>query len=430
MAIAGRVAIVPKGKWLATLSYSKLDMVTYNSNAYVAYKDSVGIEPTNEEYWMLTIENVTAKDLAELQTNVKALFDGTTPAGDSKKLNGLAAEEFVKGVSPYFVSGETILSWASNPQGIYKKFVVDANGYPSDAPIEGEGFVELDITASRIIATFTTYVGDKQTVYKRKITSNAWVTDWSNSADGGNADTVDGYHAYEFQPYHPVNDKPYTDAVGRLEWNSTNKVFEWKVTQGETEYGVNADTVDNHHAYQFQPIDQEMNAFSDIKAYLEWQSTGDYVGYMKWKALHDSQGVTYPIMVDNADTVDGYHASDFFPSTGGTLSGNIGIGTGYASVACDNNHVKVSSFCDASNHTDNYRVIAVVNQKVSNDIRDALQFQNVENGIITNYVVLHTGNSAPVAIQESAPSDTTALWYDIANKKIKAYIDGAWTATA
>ena len=44
--------------------------------------------------------------------------------------------------------------------------------------------------------------------------------------------------------------------------------------------------------------------------------------------------------------------------------------------------------------------------------------------------LLHTGNSAKVHIGTSVPSDTVSLWYDTANKKVKAYIDGAWTAAA
>ncbi|MBQ8280930.1 MAG: hypothetical protein IJZ25_00835, partial [Lachnospiraceae bacterium] len=47
-----------------------------------------------------------------------------------------------------------------------------------------------------------------------------------------------------------------------------------------------------------------------------------------------------------------------------------------------------------------------------------------------NKEIHHDGNSAKVAIQESAPTDTTALWVDTANNKVKAYKDGAWTAMA
>lgn len=40
--------------------------------------------------------------------------------------------------------------------------------------------------------------------------------------------------------------------------------------------------------------------------------------------------------------------------------------------------------------------------------------------------VLHTGNSSAVVVSSSAPSDTSALWYDTVNKVLKRYVDGAW----
>ena len=43
------------------------------------------------------------------------------------------------------------------------------------------------------------------------------------------------------------------------------------------------------------------------------------------------------------------------------------------------------------------------------------------------YVLHHDGNSAKVVSSASAPSDTKAIWVDTSNKKIKAYINGAWT---
>lgn len=38
MAIAGRVAIVPKGDWSADATYKRLDAVTYNNTLYFAKK--------------------------------------------------------------------------------------------------------------------------------------------------------------------------------------------------------------------------------------------------------------------------------------------------------------------------------------------------------------------------------------------------------
>lgn len=53
MAIAGRVAIVPKGEWTEDASYEKLDLVYYLGSSYIAKKSSVGVVPTEDECWML-----------------------------------------------------------------------------------------------------------------------------------------------------------------------------------------------------------------------------------------------------------------------------------------------------------------------------------------------------------------------------------------
>lgn len=78
MAIAGKVAITPGYEWSVDVAYDKLVVVTFENNVYLSTKPSTGIEPTNEEYWMLLIENVTAEDLAELQTTVDNIINGTT----------------------------------------------------------------------------------------------------------------------------------------------------------------------------------------------------------------------------------------------------------------------------------------------------------------------------------------------------------------
>jgi hypothetical protein len=56
MAIAGRVAIVPKGDWSADVTYKRLDAVTYNNALYFAKKDvPAGTATSNTEYWSKSI---------------------------------------------------------------------------------------------------------------------------------------------------------------------------------------------------------------------------------------------------------------------------------------------------------------------------------------------------------------------------------------
>lgn len=57
MAVAGKVAITPKGDYDKNATYKRLDCVKYYNVMYVAKKDvPKGIELTNEEYWMKGIE--------------------------------------------------------------------------------------------------------------------------------------------------------------------------------------------------------------------------------------------------------------------------------------------------------------------------------------------------------------------------------------
>ena len=57
MAIAGRVAIVPKGDYDKNASYKRLDCVKYLNVMYVAKKDvPIGTAITDESYWMKGVE--------------------------------------------------------------------------------------------------------------------------------------------------------------------------------------------------------------------------------------------------------------------------------------------------------------------------------------------------------------------------------------
>jgi hypothetical protein len=87
MAIAGKVAITPGGEWSVDVAYDKLVVVTFGNNVYLSIKPSTGIEPTNEEHWMLLIENVT-------QEQYDAIINGTTAVGNANKLGGKGASEY------------------------------------------------------------------------------------------------------------------------------------------------------------------------------------------------------------------------------------------------------------------------------------------------------------------------------------------------
>lgn len=83
MAIAGRVAIVPKGDWSADATYKRLDAVTYNNTLYFAKKDVLaGIATSNTEYWSKSIVGGAGGVATADEAGVVKPADGLTVAED------------------------------------------------------------------------------------------------------------------------------------------------------------------------------------------------------------------------------------------------------------------------------------------------------------------------------------------------------------
>lgn len=102
MAIAGRVAIVPKGDWSANATYKRLDAVTYNNTLYFAKKDvPEGTATSNTEYWSKSVVGgasaiATTEDAGVVKPDGKSMsvdesgtlsinLDGTTITLDEAK---------------------------------------------------------------------------------------------------------------------------------------------------------------------------------------------------------------------------------------------------------------------------------------------------------------------------------------------------------
>lgn len=102
MAIAGRVAIVPKGDWSADATYKRLDAVTYNNTLYFAKKEvPAGTATSNTKYWSKSIVGgasaiATTEDAGVVKPDGKSMsvdesgtlsinLDGTTITLDEAK---------------------------------------------------------------------------------------------------------------------------------------------------------------------------------------------------------------------------------------------------------------------------------------------------------------------------------------------------------
>lgn len=83
MAIAGRVAIVPKGDWSADATYKRLDAVTYNNTLYFAKKEvPVGTATSNIEYWSKSIVGGAGAIATKEDAGIVKPADGLSIAED------------------------------------------------------------------------------------------------------------------------------------------------------------------------------------------------------------------------------------------------------------------------------------------------------------------------------------------------------------
>ena len=83
MAIAGRVAIVPKGDWSADATYKRLDAVTYNNTLYFAKKEvPAGTATSNTEYWSKSIVGGVGAIATTEEAGIVKPADGLTVAED------------------------------------------------------------------------------------------------------------------------------------------------------------------------------------------------------------------------------------------------------------------------------------------------------------------------------------------------------------
>ena len=88
MASAGRILIIPRGIYDNTITYSMLDMVTFNYISYIAKKTVVGISPfedTAGEYWMQMTPPPTEESEQEVQDAYDYVFNNGVSSSDSSE---------------------------------------------------------------------------------------------------------------------------------------------------------------------------------------------------------------------------------------------------------------------------------------------------------------------------------------------------------
>lgn len=190
MAIAGRVAIVPKGDWSADVTYKRLDAVTYNNTLYFAKKDvPAGTATSNTEYWSKSIVGgvgaiATTEEAGIVKPDGKSMsvdesgtlsinLDGTTITLDEAKnvikladtlkdkIGSALQPESIANNQITTVEGFALDARQANPNidGTLAKQISDLNGSLKMIDCGASAFSESDsaINPGTIISTSVTF---------------------------------------------------------------------------------------------------------------------------------------------------------------------------------------------------------------------------------------------------------------------------------
>lgn len=180
MAIAGRVAIVPKGDWSADATYKRLDAVTHNNTLYFAKKEvPAGTATSNTEYWSKSIVGgaggvATADEAGVVKPDGKSMsvdesgtlsinLDGTTITLDEAK-NVIKLADTLKDK----------IGSALQPESIVNNQITTVEGFALDAR---QANPNLDGTLAKQISDLNGSLNDSNNFKFRKIINN-----WSSAS--------------------------------------------------------------------------------------------------------------------------------------------------------------------------------------------------------------------------------------------------------
>ena len=138
MAIAGRVAIVPKGDWSADAAYKRLDAVTYNNTLYFAKKEvPAGTATSNTEYWSKSIVGGAGAIATKEDAGIVKPADGLSIAEDGTlKVSIDGTTLTMDQVNNVIKLADTLkdkIGSALQPESIVNNQVTTETGYALDA---------------------------------------------------------------------------------------------------------------------------------------------------------------------------------------------------------------------------------------------------------------------------------------------------------
>lgn len=179
MAIAGRVAIVPKGDWSADATYKRLDAVTYNNTLYFAKKEvPAGTVTSNTEYWSKSIVGGVGAIATKEDAGIVKPADGLTVEEDGTlKVNIDGTTLTIDQVNNVIKLADTLkdaINGAFPAANVVNNQVTTENGFALDAR---QANPNIDGTLAKQISDLNDSLNDSNNFKFRKIIDN-----WSSAS--------------------------------------------------------------------------------------------------------------------------------------------------------------------------------------------------------------------------------------------------------
>lgn len=435
MANAGRVAIVPKGDYSSSTAYNRLDLVRYNEKAYVAKKGNTGVAPTNTEYWMLiTSDGITIDTaLSDTSTNpvqnkvVKTAIDNIqTTSARTMQANGWYRIAYRDGNTQIYDNSCFIALKKSSSRAESHLLRLEATNLGAkfsiissrvDDAVQFHTMKKIRYTYDSAKSYIEVYCSSAISTYGFAATLfdvvNAQLTPWKGLNFEETSETLDGVTVTTTYDI-PANASPVTDLD--LDARTVPQIVAVGTNLNDcTENGIYFFT-GNATQYANVPNSSANNGIMQVYRYSDVRIVQRYTSV--------TQGTTYERVLGSngwkdwttlATTAD---LANYLPLSGGTVTKGSVLSFGKTDDSTLSGDLGIGFYGNAFE----------IWERGGENRGAKLDLSKCAGG--TGSELLHTGNSAKVAIQSTAPTDTTSLWVDTANKVTKAYIDGAWTQVA
>lgn len=179
MAVAGRVAIVPKGEWSANATYKRLDAVTYNNTLYFAKKEvPAGTATSNTEYWSKSIVGGVGAIATKEDAGIVKPADGLSIAEDGTlKVNIDGTTLTMDQVNNVIKLADTLkekINGAFPAANVVNNQITTETGYALDAR---QANPNLDGTLAKQLSDLNGSLNDLNNFKFRKIIDN-----WSSAS--------------------------------------------------------------------------------------------------------------------------------------------------------------------------------------------------------------------------------------------------------